>query len=106
MEFEWDAAKEARNVEKHGISFVAAAQVLESGTAFSAESDRGGERRWIAVGIHPATRKAIAVVYTERGGRCRIISARRAHQDEEEEYRRRIARRTSESPEGTQGDPG
>jgi len=30
MEFEWDPAKEAANLTKHGISFVAAAWVLES----------------------------------------------------------------------------
>jgi hypothetical protein len=34
MEFEWDPAKEARNLEKHGISFVAGAQALASGSTF------------------------------------------------------------------------
>ena len=68
-EFEWDRAKEAANVAKHGISFVAAARVLESGTTFEFQSDRGGEPRWVAIGIHPTTEKIVAVVYTMREGR-------------------------------------
>jgi uncharacterized DUF497 family protein len=41
MEFEWDPAKEASNVAKHGISFVAAARVLES--VISARRARANE---------------------------------------------------------------
>jgi uncharacterized DUF497 family protein len=92
MEFEWDPAKEARNIEKHGISFVAGAQALASGPTLEFQSDRGNEPRWVAVGTHPATQKVIAVVYTMREGRRRIISVRRARQNEEEDYRKHIER--------------
>ena len=81
MEFEWDPAKEAANLTKHGISFVAAAQVLETGTALEFQSDRGGEPRWVAIGMHP-------------------MSARRARHDEEQEYRTHVSR---EKPEEEQG---
>ncbi len=96
MEFEWDPAKEAANVVKHGISFVAAARVLESGTTFEFQTDRGDGPRWVAIGRHPENRR-IAGVYARREGRYRIISARRARANEEAEYRKQIARR---APEG------
>jgi hypothetical protein len=92
MEFEWDPAREAANLAKHGISFVAAAQVLESVTTFEFQSDRGGEPRWVSIGMHPATQRIVAVVYAMREGRYRIISARRARDHEEKEYRKHIAR--------------
>jgi hypothetical protein len=97
MEFEWDPAKEAANVVKHGISFVAAARVLASGPTFEFQSDRGVEPRRVAIGMHPETRKIVAVIYAMREGRYRIVSARRARANEEAEYRKQIARR---APEG------
>jgi uncharacterized DUF497 family protein len=39
MEFEWDPAKEARNLEKHGLSFVAGAQALASGRTYESYPD-------------------------------------------------------------------
>jgi hypothetical protein len=103
MEFEWDPVKEAANVLKHGLSFVAAARVLASGTTFEVQSDRGAEPRRVAIGMHPETRKIVAVVYTMREGRYRIISARRARANEEAEFRKQIARRT---PEGQREEGG
>jgi hypothetical protein len=103
MEFEWDPAKEAANVAKHGISFIAAARVLASGTTFEFESGRGAEPRRVAIGMHTETRKIVAVVYTMREGRYRIISARRARANEEAEYRKEVTRR---APEGQGEDDG
>ena len=105
MEVAWDPAKEAANLAKHGISFVAAARVLESGTTFEFQSDRGSEPRWVAIGIHPAIPKIVAVVYTMREGRYRIISARRARTNEEEEYRKHFARRAPETGQGEEARP-
>lgn len=97
IEFEWDPAKEARNLKKHGISFVAAARVLSSGTTLEFQSHRSGEARWVAVGTDPVSRKVVAVVYTVREGRHRIISARRARENEEAEYRKRIEEGTPDA---------
>jgi len=105
MEFEWDPAKEAQNVAKHGISFVTAARVLESATALEFQSVRGEEPRWVAIGIHPAEQKVVAVVYTRREGRYRIISARRARTNEEEEYQRHIGRKAADRQAGTEAGP-
>ncbi|MQA92947.1 MAG: hypothetical protein GEU90_22495, partial [Gemmatimonas sp.] len=73
-----------------GISFVAAARVLESGRSLISQSDRAGERRWVAVGKDPESHRIVAVIYTMRGHRYRIISARRARSNEEEGFRERF----------------
>lgn len=105
MEFEWDPAKEAKNIEKHGLSFVAGAQALSSGPTLEFQSDRGNEPRWVAVGTHPATQKVIAVVYTTREGRRRIISVRRARKNEEEDYRKHTQREAREAPNRAEARP-
>ncbi|WP_354554632.1 BrnT family toxin [Rhizobium aquaticum] len=48
-------------------------------------SDKNGEARTLA--ICPETHRLIAVVYTMRGEVCRIISARAARKNEQEQYR-------------------
>jgi len=105
MEFEWDPAKEAKNIEKHGISFVAGAQVLASGPTLEFQSDRGNEPRWVAVGTHPMTQKVIAVVYAMREGRRRIISVQRARRNEEEDYRRHVGCGAREAANQTEARP-
>jgi uncharacterized protein len=84
VEFEWDPAKAAANQVKHRIDFRDAAKVFE-GRFLTARSDRGGEPRWTAVGLLDGDE--IAVVFTWRGERRRIISARKARRHERREYR-------------------
>jgi len=84
MEFEWDINKEAINLKKHGISFVTAARVLLE-KHYEARSDRYNEVRYLAVG--EAENRVLAVVYTKRGNKYRIISARRARKNEEAVYK-------------------
>lgn len=83
-EFEWDAAKEAANIGKHGIDFDEALIAL-SQPHLEKRSDRNDEIRTLA--ICPSTGRIIAVVYTMRGEKCRIISARSARRDEQRAYR-------------------
>lgn len=82
-EFEWDDAKNALNIEKHGIDFEDAVGIWE-GPVLVGSSPRGGEDRWIAVGMMAGIE--IAVVYTERGTVRRLISARRARTNERRAY--------------------
>ncbi|MDQ3606686.1 MAG: BrnT family toxin [Gemmatimonadota bacterium] len=84
MEFEWDPAKAAANLEKHGISFLGAATIFD-GPVLTSRSDLGGEERWKAIGLLGG--REIAVIYTIREGRYRIISARRARENERRAYR-------------------
>jgi uncharacterized DUF497 family protein len=83
-EFEWDSAKEQRNIRKHGIDFDEALIAL-SQPHLEERSDRNGEVRTLA--ICPSSGRIIAVVYTMRGEKCRIISARAARDYEQAEYR-------------------
>ena len=83
--FEWDEAKGAENDAKHGVSFEAAAEVFSDPFAVERLDDRQdyGEDRFILIGIAEGT--VLTVVYTERDGRIRIISARRATRHEQDD---------------------
>lgn len=82
--FEWDENKRQQNIRKHGIDFPRAAAGLQE-PHLEKMSDKNGEARILA--ICPETRCLIAVVYTMRGEVCRIISARAARKNEQEQYR-------------------
>lgn len=81
--FEWDEVKRCTTIEKHGIDFIDAATIfLGSHLILTAHSEV--EQRQIAVGnLNGVT---IAVIFTQRGDTCRIITARRARRDERERY--------------------
>jgi uncharacterized protein len=83
-EFEWDAAKAASNLDKHRISFEDAISIFE-GAVLEVRSDRESEERWKVIGSVEG--REIAVVYTVRDDRYRIISARRAKANERRAYR-------------------
>ena len=83
MGFEWDDEKERRNVARHGLNFDTAMSIL-TGKGVKHRSDRGGELRWAFTGEHDG--KLWTVIFTRRGDNDRIISARRARENEEREY--------------------
>ena len=82
---EWDDAKAAINVRKHGIYFEDAARVFldENRIDYLDENHSDDEERWKVIG---RVRNVLAVIYTERGEKLRLISARYATKDEEDEY--------------------
>ena len=84
LEFEWDEAKASSNLVKHRISFDDAIGIFE-GPVLETRSDRQDEERYKAVGVTDG--RELAVVYTVRGSRYRIISARRAKTGERRAYR-------------------
>jgi uncharacterized DUF497 family protein len=85
MEFEWDEDKNSMNIKKHGISFEEAIAVFLDPLViehFDHEHSDEYEQRWRAYGyVH----KLLALTFTERNGITRIISARKATAQEEEE---------------------
>lgn len=87
MEFEDDPAKAARNLKKHKVSFEEAASVFGDPMAYTfADPDHSvGEERWLMFGLSRAGR-LLAVIYTHRRGRYRIISARLATRHERKIY--------------------
>ena len=84
MEFEWDENKNAANIKKHGIAFEDASKIFLR-QRIEKRSDRAGERRYITIG--EVNNRIIAVVYTPRGNKFRIISARKVRKNEERKYR-------------------
>ncbi len=86
MPIEFDPAKAAENLRKHGVSFADAEIVLSDPMALTLE-DAGavGERRHVTVGLGSAG-EVLVVVWTDRGGRYRLISARRATRRERKAY--------------------
>jgi uncharacterized DUF497 family protein len=87
MEFEWDPAKDAANQTKHGISFVAATAIFADPAHLEEDVTRPefGEVRKKAIG-QLTSGWTVAVIYTDRGDRRRIISARRARTNERQRY--------------------
>jgi uncharacterized protein len=87
LEFEWDPAKGAINEKKHRISFDDAKSVFVDPQHLEEDSTRPehGERRSRAIGRFGTA--IVTVIFTTRGDRRSIISARRARRDERERYR-------------------
>jgi len=83
--FEWDPSKALSNIRKHGVQFADAVTVFEDEQGLTISDDSGGERRWVTLGMD-ATGQVLVVVYTWRGDRVRIISARRATPREQKQY--------------------
>ena len=84
MEFEWDEDKRQKVLEKHGIDFWRVTELFETcHVILPARSDT--EQRWTAVGRIQAT--WVAVIFTQRGEKLRLITARGARKNERRAYR-------------------
>jgi uncharacterized DUF497 family protein len=87
VEFEWEGQKAQQNVEKHGVTFEEAAEVFfdpfyQYGDATPPDAD---EQRDFILG-YTSAQGLLLVVYTERGERTGIISARPATRAERRHY--------------------
>ena len=87
LKFEWDDAKAEANLRTHGVSFDLAKTVFKDPFAIERLDDREdyGEERFVMVGMAEGN-ILLFVAYTEREECIRIISARRATQNEQEDY--------------------
>jgi uncharacterized DUF497 family protein len=86
MRFQYDPAKDAANVRKHGVWFADAEGVFEDLLALLTEDpDALGERRYVAIGFGRLG-ELLVIVYSERGDEYRLISARRATRKERRAY--------------------
>ncbi len=85
MEFEWDRDKALANLRKHGVDFADATNIfLDSGMLEYEDRGPHDEIRFNALGM--AHDRLLFVVYAERSGRIRIISARKATRHERKQY--------------------
>ena len=87
FKFEWDDAKAASNLQKHGVSFDEALSVFGDNRAITfSDSDHSEfEDRSRTYGISNKAR-LLVVIHTERRSGIRIISARRATRYEKSIY--------------------
>jgi uncharacterized DUF497 family protein len=89
LRFEWDKRKERVNIKKHGVSFDEARSVFydENSIQFFDPDHSENEDRFILLGISFKLRILVVChCFMESETIVRIISARKADGDEEDEY--------------------
>ena len=80
LRFEFDPAKSAANLAKHGIDFVTAQALWDDPDGVSGPTPGPGERRWMLVAVLKG--KLWSAVHTFRDERVRLISVRRSRPKE------------------------
>jgi hypothetical protein len=84
-DFEWDPAKEAKNIRERDLDFHTAAGIWDNDVSERVDDRKDyGETRVLAFG--PVNGRLMAVLYTRRGARRRIISARKANRREQRQF--------------------
>ena len=93
LRFEWDEAKNAENLRKHGLSFQEGMTVFydENALLIGDPDHSQDEDRFLLLGLSIRLRTLVVChCYRESQGAIRIISARRADRSEREHYNLRI----------------
>ena len=84
MEFEWDDEKRLSNLDKHGFDFERATELFDGRPIIQVLSTHQLELRYKTTGKMDDV--FITAIWTPRGNVIRLISVRRAHDDEERTY--------------------
>lgn len=85
MRFEWDENKRQANIEKHALDFLDALDAFDGRPVWSVPATRKDEERFITVTMIEG--RFCAVIWCWRHENIRIISFRRARNDEERKYK-------------------
>jgi uncharacterized DUF497 family protein len=85
MDFEWSEAKRMAVLEARGLDFIDAEMLFDGRALYTVASPRLAEERWLSVG--ELNGRLVAVVWTRRSETIRIITMRRARNEEKERYR-------------------
>jgi hypothetical protein len=83
-DFEFDPAKRDSTRRKHGLDFVGAQALWQDERRLEVPARTRDEPRFLVIGVIDG--KHWSVVVTFRGDRIRLISARRAREEEVEWY--------------------
>jgi uncharacterized DUF497 family protein len=86
VDFEWDEDRRESNANKHGIDFREARRIFDGRPILSLPSVYVFEERMLT--IDELDGRFVTVVWTQRGEKTRIISARRARDAEERAHRK------------------
>jgi uncharacterized DUF497 family protein len=85
MDFEWDETKRETVLRDRGIDFLLLAQSIFDGRpVMTIPSPRPGEDRFVTIGA--VNGLMFALVWTQREGAVRLITARRARDAEKFKY--------------------
>ncbi len=84
MEFEFDPEKSQANREKHGIDFIQSQELWKDEYALEVSARSEDEERFALIGEWSG--KIWTCIFTLREGRVRIISTRRARDEERCRY--------------------
>lgn len=87
MDFEWDETKERINIRKHGVNFSETEEAFDDGNAldeFDESHSTDSEHRFALIGL--SSKRLLFVSYTLRNNVIRLISARKANQNQERFY--------------------
>jgi len=87
LQFEWNPRKAEINLEKHRVSFEEACTVFDDPLfiTFLDEEHSVYEERYITIGLSKMNH-LLLVAHTDRKGKIRIISARKATNNEQRFY--------------------
>lgn len=86
MRFELDPKKSRKNKEKHGIDFVEGQAIFTDPKVIRhiPETCHDGEAYWKIVGMVKG--KLWSMIYVQRADAIRIVSIRKAREEEREQY--------------------
>ena len=85
MDFEWDERKRAQIIEQRALDFASAPVFFDGRPVIHQPTPRDGEERWKTTAeIEGAP---FTIVWTWRSGNIRVISMRRAHEQEIRKHR-------------------
>ncbi|MBF0556750.1 MAG: BrnT family toxin [Nitrospirae bacterium] len=83
--FEWSEQKRLTVLKARNLDFLKARYLFDGRRLHTVPSPRGEEERWVSVGEIDG--QFVAVVWTRRDDAIRIITMRRARDEEERKYR-------------------
>lgn len=89
MDFEWDEDKRRQNLRKHGIDFMDAAELFTGPLIVRPDVRQDyGEDRF--AGLGRVKGRLVAVAFTKRGAKIRIISMRKGNSRERARFEKEI----------------
>lgn len=84
MNFEFDPAKSESNLKKHGVDFIESQRLWDDPDRLVIPARTQDEARFLLIGKMDG--KHWSAVFTPRGSKTRLISVRRAREEEVEAY--------------------
>jgi uncharacterized protein len=85
MDFEWDEPKRAQIIKDRALDFASAHRFFDGRRAIHQPTPRTGEERWKTTAEIEGS--FFTIVWTWRGEIIRVITMRRAHEQEIRKYR-------------------